>query len=71
MLAPALRGRGLLRGLYASLLDSMIEAEARVFKGGTCQPPVLRLAREMDRALFAIHLRRGARLPRAAFEGFL
>ncbi|MEQ8722187.1 MAG: hypothetical protein RID81_12950 [Sandaracinaceae bacterium] len=71
VLAPALRGRGLLRGLYASLLDSMIEAEARVFKGGTSQPPVLRLAREMDRTLFAIHLRRGATLPHAAFEGYL
>jgi len=71
LLAPSLRGRGLLRPLYAALLDAMIEAEADLFKGGTSQGPVLRLAREMERPLYAIHLRRGATTPPERFGGWL
>jgi GNAT superfamily N-acetyltransferase len=70
LLAPALRGRGLLRALYAHLLDQMIARGAHTFRGGTSQAPVMRLAVEMERPLQGWLLRRRAHFPVSHFGAF-
>ncbi|MBX3270559.1 MAG: hypothetical protein KF729_09875 [Sandaracinaceae bacterium] len=69
--APELRGRGVLRPVYRHLLDAMHAAGARTFKGGTSQPPVLRLASEMGRELTAVNLRRDTPFGEAHFAPYL
>lgn len=70
LLAPALRGRGLLRALYEVLLEGAIERGAVTFKGGTSQPPVLALARRMGRPAHALSMRREAPFPEAHFAPY-
>lgn len=70
LLAPALRGRGLLRALYAHLLDQMIARGAHTFRGGTSQAPVMRLAVQMERPLQGWLLRRRAHFPLTHFGAF-
>lgn len=71
VLKPELRGRGLLRSIYRALLESMIANGARAFRGGTSQPPVIRLARTMRRPLQGFLLRRPTLSPRAVFDPYL
>jgi hypothetical protein len=71
VLARELRGRGLLRALYAHLLESMIAQGATAFRGGTCQPPVLRLGLVMGRRLLHLVMRRGAFFPETHFAPYL
>jgi GNAT superfamily N-acetyltransferase len=59
VLAPELRGRGLLRTLYAELLDGLVSAGCEVMKGGTSQPAVLHLGQVLGRPWHALNLRRG------------
>lgn len=59
VLSPELRGRGLLRALYAELLDTLVSAGCEVMKGGTSQPAVLHLGRVLGRPWHALNLRRG------------
>ncbi|NNE74904.1 MAG: hypothetical protein HKN26_14665 [Acidimicrobiales bacterium] len=58
--SPSARGRGLLRGVYTSLLAGLAERGARAFRGGTSQPAVMKYSREMGRTLEAIVMRPGA-----------
>lgn len=58
--APEARGRGVLRAVYSDLLDAMRVRGVRTFKGGTSQPAVMHLGREMGRALHAVNYRREA-----------
>ena len=69
--APALRGRGVLRPVYRRLLDGMKAQGARAFRGGTSQPPVMHLAREMGRTPQGVILRREPRFDDAHFAPFL
>ena len=71
LLAPRLQGRGLLRALYATLLSGMVERGARTFKGGTNQPPVLKLARVMGRPLESLLMRPGGSLQPRQLAPFL
>ena len=71
VLAPHLRGRGLARPLYRLLLDGMLERGARTFKGGTSQPPVIRLAAEMRRPLAGLLMRRAVPFDDAWFAPYL
>jgi GNAT superfamily N-acetyltransferase len=57
-LAPELRSRGIARSLYRRLLEGMIERGARIFRGGTSQPAVIRIGAEMGRPLQAFVMRR-------------
>lgn len=52
----SIQGRGLSAYAYATLLESMIARGARLYLGGTSQPPVLKLARLMQRDLLAYAL---------------
>ncbi|MCZ7682917.1 MAG: GNAT family N-acetyltransferase [Sandaracinaceae bacterium] len=69
--APELRGRGLLRGVYRHLLEAAVENGARTMKGGTSQPPVLRLAARMERPVYALVMRRAAAFPESHFAPYL
>lgn len=69
--APELRGRGVLRPVYAALLDGMRAAGAVVFKGGTSQPAVMHLGREMGRTLQGVNMKRRVRFDEAHFAPFL
>ncbi|MCB9597836.1 MAG: hypothetical protein H6719_34280 [Sandaracinaceae bacterium] len=69
--APEMRGRGLLRPVYRRLLEGMREQGAVIFKGGTSQPAVMKLGREMKRTLQGVNLRRGAPFDEAHFAPYL
>lgn len=71
VLAPELRGRGLLRPIYRHLLESMIDRAAVAFRGGTSQPPVMRLGRILGRPCAAWIMRRGAPFPASHFAAYL
>lgn len=71
LLHPRLWGRGLLKSMYRRMLERLIEADVELFKGGTSQPPVMRMGRLMKRPLHGIALRGGATLPRSHFDPYL
>lgn len=71
VLAPELRGRGLLRGIYRQLLEDAIANGARQMKGGTSQPPVIKLAALMERPAYALVMRRSAAFPDSHFAPYL
>ncbi len=71
VLAPALRGRGLLKVLYRDVLARLVhEHQVATLRGGTAQPGVLALGRRMGRAWGALHLRRDVAFPFAHFAAF-
>jgi hypothetical protein len=49
VLAHEWQGKGLSRVMYRMLLEAHARNDARVFFGGTSQPPVLKLARQLGR----------------------
>ena len=71
VMAHEVRGRGLLRPLYRALLEDMIASGARAFRGGTSQPPVIRLGLAMNRPLQGFLLRRPVLSPRSVFDPYL
>lgn len=71
VLHPDERGRGLLASLYRRAFERLRAAGVPRFKGGTSQPPVMRLGRLMGRTLHAVHLRVGATFPRGHFAEWL
>lgn len=71
LLAESEWGRGLVKTLYRRALVRMVERGVDVFKGGTSQPPVIGLARQMQRPLLAVLLRPGAPFAPAHFQGYL
>ncbi len=60
MLAPPLRARGVARAIYSLLIDTLIAEGCEVMKGGTSQPSVLHLGRELGRPWYSLNLRRNA-----------
>ncbi len=70
VLAPALRGRGLGRALYRVALQSLVQRAATVMKGGTSQPGVMALGREMQRPWHAFNMRPNTPFARAHFLRF-
>lgn len=70
VLARHLRGRGLGRSLYRVALRSLVARGARTIKGGTSQPAVLALGRELGRSWQAFNVRRGVRFAPEHFEIF-
>lgn len=71
VLAPALRGRGLLKVLYREVLARLVHVhQVATLRGGTAQPGVLALGRRMGRAWGALHLRRNVAFPFAHFAAF-
>lgn len=70
VLAPALHGRGLARALYRVALQSLVQRAAKVMKGGTSQPGVMALGREMQRPWHAFNLRRDTPFTREHFLRF-
>lgn len=71
LLAPSEWGRGLVKSLYRRALVRMVERGVHVFKGGTAQPPVIGLARLMQRPLIGVLLRPGAPFAPAHYQGYL
>ena len=71
VLAPELRGRGLLRPIYRHLLEHMIAEGAVTFRGGTSQPPVMRLGRVLGRPCVGAHMRRRNHFPASHFAQYL
>jgi L-amino acid N-acyltransferase YncA len=69
--APEARGRGVLRAVYGDLLDAMAARGVRVFKGGTSQPAVLHLGRELGRVMHGVNYRREAPFDAAYFGDWL
>ncbi len=70
VLAPSLRGRGILRSLYRLLLEGMVARGAQSFRGGTSQPAVIRIGAEMGRPLHAYVMRRRTFFPDAHFAPY-
>lgn len=70
-LDPTLWGRGLAKTLYRRGLTRLVERGVQVFKGGTAQPPVLGLGRQMGRAATAVYLRPRVAFDRAHFQGYI
>ncbi len=70
VLLPEHRGRGLARWLYREALDVMISEGAVLMKGGTAQPAVLHLARELERPWIGFNIRRGTHFPPEHFLRF-
>lgn len=60
---PSLRGRGLSRLAYRTMLESMTEHDIRWFKGTTARKPVLHLARRMGRGVIGVVIRRTHTFP--------
>lgn len=71
LLAPELRGRGVLKTAYRLTLEAMIAAGARVFRGGTSQPGVMHYARLMGRQLTSTAHHMGAPFPPEHFRPVL
>jgi ribosomal protein S18 acetylase RimI-like enzyme len=71
ILEPHLRGRGFVHAIYRHLLEHAVRAGARVMKGGTSQPPVIRLGVRMQRPAYAFVLRRRATWPESHFTPYL
>ena len=70
VLPPAYRGRGLARALYRVALQSLVQRAATVMKGGTSQPGVMALGREMQRPWHAFNMRPGVAFSRDHFMRF-
>lgn len=71
LLDPSLWGRGLVKTIYRTGLERLVEMGVGVFKGGTSQPPVLGLGRLMGRVALGVHLRAGVPFDRTHFQGFV
>src|SRR5690606_2952556 len=67
VLAPSLRNRGVGRWAYGEILAYLDDADVRVLKGGTSQPPVLRLAQQMGRVAHGMFVRHGVPFERGHF----
>lgn len=71
VLAPALRGRGLLKVLYREALARLVHVHrVATLRGGTAQPGVMALGLRMGRAWGALHMRRNVAFPFAHFAAF-
>jgi GNAT superfamily N-acetyltransferase len=70
LLLPEYRGRGLARWLYREALAFMVAEGAVMMMGGTAQPPVLHLARELGRPWIGFNIRRKTRFPPEHFLRF-
>lgn len=71
VLAPELRGAGLLAVFYATVLPGLVAAGLQRFRGGTSQRPVLHTARKLGRVAVGAHIRSGTPFPPAYFDGWL
>ncbi len=71
LLDPRFWGQGLLGPMYRRLLERLAAAGVQRIKGGTSQPPVMRLARLMGRPVHGVHLRYAAAFPRRHFDPIL
>ncbi|MCB9592646.1 MAG: GNAT family N-acetyltransferase [Sandaracinaceae bacterium] len=71
VLAPELRGRGLSRPIYRALLEEAIAHGARLTKGMTSHPAVLRLGAVMGRRRIGLAMRRGATFGESHFAPYL
>ena len=58
MLHPLIQQQGVVKTVYRIMLESMIERGVEVYKGGTAQPAVMGLGKQMERPLFSWVLRK-------------
>lgn len=71
ILHPKIQHRGVVKTVYRVMLESMVELELKVFKGGTSQPAVMALGKVMERPLFSWVLRKRAPFPVGHFAPYL
>ena len=71
MLHPIIQRQGVVKTVYRLMLESMIERNVKVYKGGTAQPAVLGLGKLMDRPLFSWVLRKNTAFDPAHFALYL
>ena len=71
LLAPALRGRGVVKTLYRRLLEAAVARSVPYFAGHTAQPAVMALGRRMGRVSTTLDLRRAPHLPPGWFGSAL
>jgi|GEM_PF-1638691 len=71
ILHPKIQHRGVVKTVYRVMLESMVELNLKVFKGGTSQPAVMALGRVMERPLFSWVLRKVAPFPVGHFAPYL
>ena len=71
MLHPLIQRQSVVKTVYRLMLESMIERDVKVYKGGTAQPAVMGLGKLMERPLFSWVLRKNTAFPPAHFSAYL
>lgn len=71
ILHPKIQHRGVVKTVYRVMLESMVNLDLKVFKGGTSQPAVMALGKVMERPLFSWVLRKQALFPVGHFTPYL
>ena len=71
MLHPRIQKKGVVKTVYRIMLESMVENNVSVYKGGTSQPAVMGLGSMMKRPLFSWVLRKQASFHSTHFAPYL
>ena len=71
MLHPLIQRQSVVKTVYRLMLESMIERDVKVYKGGTAQPAVMGLGKLMERPLFSWVLRKKTAFTPSHFSPYL